>query len=197
MMETNVKASGSQKILSKSEQERFQKLKSGLLDFLAQTFPCQESGQVLKESEVDFFTVVGLLKSTDAENKPGILIIENVKHLLSSKRGGDFTAVLTNLWEAGYDVEWQCVNSKDFRVPQHRERVYLVGYLGGIRGRKVFPISGSNRAVIKKVIGGYQGERVYDGNGLSVTLTASGGGAGGKTGLYLCDTKSRRSGWSA
>ena len=52
---TNVKASGSQKILSKSEQERFQKLKSGLLDFLAQTFPCQESGQVLKESEVDFF----------------------------------------------------------------------------------------------------------------------------------------------
>ena len=55
MMETNVKASGSQKILSKSEQERFQKLKSGLLDFLAQTFPCQESGQVLKESEVDFF----------------------------------------------------------------------------------------------------------------------------------------------
>ena len=78
---------------------------------------------------------------------------------------------------------------KDFRVPQHRERVYLVGYLGGIRGRKVFPISGSNRAVIKKVIGGYQGERVYDGNGLSVTLTASGGGAGGKTGLYLCDTK--------
>lgn len=197
MMETNVKASGSQKILSKSEQERFQKLKSGLLDFLAQTFPCQESGQVLKESEVDFFTVVGLLKSTDTENKPGILIIENVKHLLSSKRGGDFTAVLTNLWEAGYDVEWQCVNSKDFRVPQHRERVYLVGYLGGIRGRKVFPISGSNRAVIKKVIGGYQGERVYDGNGLSVTLTASGGGAGGKTGLYLCDTKSQRSGWSA
>lgn len=55
VMETNVKASGSQKILSKSEQERFQKLKSGLLDFLAQTFPCQESGQVLKESEVDFF----------------------------------------------------------------------------------------------------------------------------------------------
>ena len=158
-------------------------------------FPCTDISLSGKRAGLEgersglFFTVVGLLKSTDAENKPGILIIENVKHLLSSKRGGGFTAVLTNLWEAGYDVEWQCVNSKDFRVPQHRERVYLVGYLGGIRGRKVFPISGSNRAVIKKVIGGYQGERVYDGNGLSVTLTASGGGAGGKTGLYLCDTK--------
>ena len=150
-------------------------------------FPCTDISLSGKRAGLEgersglFFTVVGLLKSTDTENKPGILIIENVKHLLSSKRGGDFTAVLTNLWEAGYDVEWQCVNSKDFRVPQHRERVYLVGYLGGIRGRKVFPISGSNRAVIKKVIGGYQGERVYDGNGLSVTLTASDGGAGGKT----------------
>ena len=94
-----------------------------------------------------------------------------------------------NLWEAGYDLEWQCVNSKDFGVPQHRERVYLVGYLGGIRGRKVFPVSGANTAVVKKVIGGYQGERVYDADGLSVTLTADGGGAGGKTGLYLCGTK--------
>ena len=108
---------------------------------------------------------------------------------MSSERGGDFTAVLFNLWEAGYDLEWQCVNSKDFGVPQHRERVYLVGYLGGIRGRKVFPVSGANTAVVKKVIGGYQGERVYDADGLSVTLTADGGGAGGKTGLYLCGTK--------
>ena len=89
-------------------------------------FPCTDISLSGKRAGLEgersglFFTVVGLLKSTDTENKPGILIIENVKHLLSSKRGGDFTAVLTNLWEAGYDVEWQCVNSKDFRVPQHR-----------------------------------------------------------------------------
>ena len=111
---------------------------------------------------------------------------------LSGKRAGlagERSGLFFNLWEAGYDLEWQCVNSKDFGVPQHRERVYLVGYLGGIRGRKVFPVSGANTAVVKKVIGGYQGERVYDADGLSVTLTADGGGAGGKTGLYLCGTK--------
>ena len=158
-------------------------------------FPCTDislSGKragLAGERSGLFFTVAGLLKSTPAEDKPRILIVENVKHLLSSERGGDFTAVLFNLWEAGYDLEWQCVNSKDFGVPQHRERVYLVGYLGGIRGRKVFPVSGANTAVVKKVIGGYQGERVYDADGLSVTLTADGGGAGGKTGLYLCGTK--------
>lgn len=158
-------------------------------------FPCTDislSGKragLAGERSGLFFTVAGLLKSTPAEDKPRILIIENVKHLLSSERGGDFTAVLFSLWEAGYDLEWQCVNSKDFGVPQHRERVYLVGYLGGIRGRKVFPISGSNTATVKKIIGGNQGSRVYDSDGLSVTLTAQGGGAGGKTGLYLCGTK--------
>lgn len=158
-------------------------------------FPCTDislSGKragLAGERSGLFFTVAGLLKSTPTKDKPRFLIVENVKHLLSSERGGDFTAVLFNLWEAGYDLEWQCVNSKDFGVPQHRERVYLVGYLGGIRGRKVFPVSGTNTAVVKKVIGGYQGECVYDADGISVTLTADGGGVGGKTGLYLCGTK--------
>ncbi len=158
-------------------------------------FPCTDislSGKrtgLAGERSGLFFTVAGLLKSTPAEDKPRVLVVENVKHLLSSKGGGDFTAVLSNLWEAGYDLEWQCVNSKDFGVPQHRERVYLVGYLGGIRGRKVFPVSGTNTATVKEIIGGHQGSRVYDSGGLSVTLTAQGGGAGGKTGLYLCETK--------
>lgn len=53
--ERNAGANGSPKILSCSQQERFQELKFGLLDFLAQTYPCQENGQVLPESEVDSF----------------------------------------------------------------------------------------------------------------------------------------------
>lgn len=153
-------------------------------------FPCTDislSGKragLAGERSGLFFTVAGLLKSTPAEDKPRILIVENVKHLLSCERGGDFTAVLFNLWEAGYDLEWQCVNSKDFGVPQHRERVYLVGHLGGIRGRKVFPIGGANQTPVKQLIGGKQGKRVYDISGVSVTMTAQGGGFAGRTGLY-------------
>ena len=55
MTEVNARASGSPKILNSLQQERFQELKSGLSDFLAQISPCQESGQVLPENEVDYF----------------------------------------------------------------------------------------------------------------------------------------------
>ena len=44
----------------------------------------------------------------------------------------------------GYRVEWQVLNSKDFGVPQNRERVFIVGHLGGTSGRQVFPITGTN-----------------------------------------------------
>ena len=131
-----------------------------------------------------FFAVTGLLKGTAPEDKPRYLIIENVKHLVSNERGGDFTAVLFELWEAGYDCEWCVVNSKDHGVPQHRERVYLVGYPGGRGGRKIFPLSGANPAPVKRLLDGQQGKRVYDTTGTSITLTANGGGFAGRTGLY-------------
>lgn len=120
-----------------------------------------------------FFNVIGLLKGTNPENRPDLLIIENVKHLLSSERGGAFTTVLSELFEAGYNAEWMCVNSKNFGVQQHRERVYIVGHSRTGSGRTVFPIGGANTAPIKQIIGGQQGKRVYDISGVSVTLTAS------------------------
>lgn len=107
-----------------------------------------------------FFEVARLLKGTGPQNKPRYLLIENVKHLVSCNAGGDFTTVLAELWEAGYGCEWCVVNSRDFGVPQHRERVYLVGYLGGGGGRKVFPLSGTDHAPVKGDAGG-RGERPY------------------------------------
>ena len=63
---------------------------------------------------------------------------------MSIGRGFDFARVLCALGEVGYECEWQLLNSKDFGVPQNRERVFIVGHLGGIGARKVFPIAAAD-----------------------------------------------------
>lgn len=79
--------------------------------------------------------------------KPKYLFLENVKGLLNHDKGDTFETILSALDELGYDVEWQVLNSKDFGVPQNRERVFIIGHLRGERGRKLFPIGGNGAAI--------------------------------------------------
>ena len=84
----------------------------------------------------------------------------------------------------GYTVKWKVYNSKDYGVPQNRERVYIVGHYGEPTGQPLLPIRRESAAALSQIIGGSQGERVYDGNRISCTLSSQGGGCGAKTGLY-------------
>ena len=83
--------------------------------------------------------------------KPRFFIWENVKGTFSSNNGEDFWAILkefTNI--GGYRLEWQLLNTKWF-LPQNRERIYLVGYIGeGCEGQ-IFPISETNCNFTKKI----------------------------------------------
>lgn len=92
--------------------------------------------------------------------------------------------VLFEMDKRGYDVEWKVYNSKDYGVPQNRERVYIVGHIRDGGRRQLLPIKRENTTTIKQIVGGSQGERVYDSNGISCTLSSNGGGLGAKTGLY-------------
>lgn len=134
-----------------------------------------------------FFDFVDLLKGKAEEDKPQWIILENVKGLLSSNAGWDFLEYLCELDEAGYDVQWQVFNSKDYGVPQNRERVYAVGRLRSRGGREILPIGAESCGNLKQVVGGMQGYRVYDPSGVSSTLASEAGGMGAKTGLYLID----------
>lgn len=153
-------------------------------------FPCQDISVAGKQKGFSgarsslFFTVTKLIRDTKEEDRPEYLFIENVKNLLSVNGGTDFLKLLIELDEIGYDAEWQLLNSKDFGVPQNRERVFIIGHLRGRGGSKVFPISRNNGKTLKQLIGGSQGNRVYSADGLSVCLSANGGGQGAKTGLY-------------
>lgn len=68
------------------------------------------------------------------EGKPRVLVIENVAGLLSSHKGEDFSVLLSTLAELGYAVGWRTLNSKNFGVPQSRQRVYIVGCYRDGRG---------------------------------------------------------------
>ena len=100
-----------------------------------------------------FFEVIRLLKER-AENQktlPAYLIMENVKNLLSSNEGRDFAEVIYQMDKVGYDAEW-CVFDSAEVVPQHRERVYIIGHLRGQRTRGVFPIQRQGKSSAKSKI---------------------------------------------
>lgn len=154
-------------------------------------FPCQDISIAGKQGGLSgkrsgiYYSIIDLIKGKEEGDRPTYLLVENVKNLFSVNGGFDFAAVLSEMDEAGYDVRWQVLNSKDFGVPQSRERIFLIANLRTSGGRKILPVAGEDGGTLKEVIGGRQGYRVYDSSGVSASLTANGGGAGGKTGLYV------------
>lgn len=153
-------------------------------------FPCQDVSVAGKRKGLKEGTRSGLfyemmrLLDECKENKPEWIMCENVKNLLSIDNGIGFLEVVGEMAERGYTVEWKVYNSKDYGVPQNRERVYIVGYSGESAGQPLLPVRRESTATLRQVVGGSQGERVYNGNKISCTLSSQGGGCGAKTGLY-------------
>lgn len=152
-------------------------------------FPCQDISVAGKQLGFQgnrsslFFRVMYLIGQLKEEDKPTYLFIENVKNLLSVNGGWDFARLLIEMEQGGYDAEWQVLNSKDFGVPQNRERCFIVGHLRGRSSSKVFPVEradGENRVQIIGHKDGYRrNTQVFDQNGITETLdTAQGGGRG-------------------
>jgi len=96
-----------------------------------------------------FFTVTGLLREIDETDRPAYLLIENVKNLLSINNGWDFAKLQIELDEIGYDCEWDVLDSAEV-VPQHRERIFIVGHSRGRNTRQVFPIVQGDREVDRR-----------------------------------------------
>ena len=103
------------------------------IDLLTYGFPCQdislagnkqglfhEDGSLTRSGL--FFDALRIIKAT----KPKIAIAENVRNLTSKKFADQFKIVLESLEQAGYNNYWKILNSKDFGVPQNRERVFII-----------------------------------------------------------------------
>lgn len=152
-------------------------------------FPCQDISVAGKQLGFQgnrsslFFRVMYLIGQLEEENRPTYLFIENVKNLLSVNGGWDFARLLIEMEQRGYDAEWQVLNSKDFGVPQNRERCFIIGHLRGRSTAKVFPVERTDGENSIQIIGHKDGYRkntqVFAPDGITETLdTGQGGGQG-------------------
>lgn len=157
----------------------------GRVDVICGGFPCQSfsiagkrKGFADETRGTLFFEIARAAK----EIKPSYLFLENVKGLLNHDKGRTFRTVIQTLDELGYDAEWQLCNSKNFGVPQNRERIIIIGHLRGASTREVFFDAGEDGQVTSsneiKVVGntsntGYGSGDVLDSDGISTTLTAT------------------------
>jgi DNA (cytosine-5)-methyltransferase 1 len=163
------------------------------IDLICAGFPCQSFSLAGKQRGFDdtrgtlFFEVARVA----AAKRPALLYLENVQNLLSHDKGWTFETILEVLDDIGYDVSWTVLNSANFGVPQSRNRVFITGFLRGRCAGEIFAFSQANPKTLKQRLPGREGNRVYDSNGLAITLTSSAGGFGGRTGLYILPIKSK------
>ena len=148
-------------------------------DCLVGGFPCQAFSIAGKRKGFEdtrgtlFFDLARILRA----KQPRLFVFENVKGLLSHDGGRTFKTIITTLDELGYDLQWQVINSKNFGVPQNRERVIIVGHIRGSTRPEVFPIGASNANHIREITKSVpQAQRVYDERGVAPSVDTGGGG---------------------
>ena len=161
-------------------------------DLLIGGFPCQpfsvcgaRKGFADERGDL-FFELARLLEA----KRPKYFCFENVPGLMGIDSGKTFAKIIETLSQLGYCVEWRVYNSADY-LPQVRKRVYIAGCLGINCSGKILAFGKSDSQNCRKteqIIGGSQGTRVYDPDGLAVTQCSGSGGMGGKTGLYFIDS---------
>ena len=153
----------------------------GRVDIICGGFPCQAfsiagNRRGFEDTRGSLFFEIARFASI---LRPKYLFLENVKGLLNHDGGATFETILGALDELGYNVEWENINSKNFGVPQNRERVLIVGHLRGECTRRVFPLSK----------GGQQATSIKE--QYSNTITTRYGNSQG-AGAYIVESKSQK-----
>lgn len=100
------------------------------IDLLVGGSPCQSFSMVGKRKGFEdtrgtlFYEFARVLK----ESQPQVFIFENVKGLLNHDKGNTFETIKETFKELGYNFHVQVLNAKNYGIPQHRERVFVVGF---------------------------------------------------------------------
>jgi DNA (cytosine-5)-methyltransferase 1 len=102
----------------------------GKVDLLVGGSPCQSFSMVGKRKGFEdtrgtlFYEFARVVK----ESQPKVFIFENVKGLINHDSGNTFETIKATFDELGYKYFYQVLNSKNYGVPQHRERIFVIGF---------------------------------------------------------------------
>lgn len=102
----------------------------GKVDLLVGGAPCQAFSMVGRRLGFEdargtlFYEFARVIK----ESKPKVFIFENVKGLVNHDKGRTWQVMYSIFKELGYDVHFRVLNAKDYGIPQHRERIFCVGF---------------------------------------------------------------------
>lgn len=106
-------------------------------DLLCAGFPCQpfsKAGEQMgwkdKKRGTVFWNIIQIIR----ERQPRLVLLENVAHFVKHDDGNTYRKVRAALEKEGYEVDHHQFSPHQFGVPQIRERFYMVGAFGGLKG---------------------------------------------------------------
>lgn len=86
-------------------------------------------------------------------HKPKVIFCENVKGLFMHDKGNTFRVIRKAFQNIGYQVFWKVLNSKDYGVPQNRERIYIVAFRDDLNvGEFIFPVAQKEKKCIRDIM---------------------------------------------
>jgi len=124
-------------------------------DILCAGFPCQPFSKAGRQKGIDDYrgqlidNIIDILRV----HQPRFLILENVRNLEVHNEGQTWEYIKNNLEALGYTIDKKIISPHQIGVPQHRERIFIVGALNGLEHFTWFPINEKPTSVKDVILG--------------------------------------------